>query len=588
MPNNKSKPALGNKCKEKKGHFATIWSLLRKCNGRRILVQIILASLLNAIIGLSGPIALALVTDSLIQKTNPFPAFIIMIASLLLGIVVSYFRQKTCNGSTVYFTSKLKSLLNQKLYKLAIGDVEQIQTGGVLNLYSLDVSKVAQWSGTSWATFLELIFYILGAIVYMIYENFTLTTILVPTVILFLPLLARLSKKITTYSKDERVSTDKFLAQTYDLLSNPEMVRAWSINGQIYKKTDSQLNTLYAIKYKKSKTTALNNATSFIISNIPGFVTAFIGTYFCFTGRITIGFTIALIQMMMGGFAFVFPRFNSFILETRENIVSAQRIEFFLNKREYTKSIKFSETKSKRDRHNEAVVFENFTLRYPDGTIGNQNLSLTIKVGERVCFAGLSGSGKSTALKAMLSYYPYQENTVGNIWLNGKNLDEMTPDEICTSFSPVFQDNHLFDGSISENMSLNTDSEGCKLLMEKLGLYSLSPNISVGENGSQVSGGQRQRVAIGRAIVKAAPIYVFDEPTSALDEQMEEQIIQVAMQLTQGKTVIFVSHRPALLKGCDHIFFFKNGCVIEEGSHDELILQNGAYTGMFRSKGGLG
>ena len=553
-----------------------LYHIIKLCSSTKRWITIFIVALLRTTTDLAGPLALAMVTDSFILKTDPLPGILLMLCSIAFGVLVNYFKQKTCDGNMIFFTRELKKQMNNKLFALSIGDAEQLNTGDILHLYSLDVQRVAQWTGAPLFNFLELVFYILLAAGVMVRQSPLLTGIIVPTTMVIVPLLSRLSSGVSVYTAREKAATDSFLSQSFDLLSNPETIRAWAMSGQIEQRADAQLKHLEKIKLKKGKNLSKNSSISFVISYLPGFITALIGSYFCFHGKITIGFLIAFIQMMMGRFAFVLPQFNAFILQSRESAVAANRMNAFLQKREYTasspKQTKQGQTKPTVE---DAIVFDHVTLKYPDGSVGIQNVSLRIKHGEKVCFAGASGSGKTTAVKALLMYYPYAQNLEGDIWIYGKNSRTMNPEEVYSMFSPVFQNNHLFYGTIAQNIGVSAvEADG---LMQRFGLRGLTPKSPVGESASQISGGEGQRIAVSRAVAKKAPVYIFDEPTSALDEKLESKLLTASLESVGNATAIYISHRPGVLKKFDRIIVFDRGQIVEDGSIDRWIKDEKTY-----------
>ena len=164
-------------------------------------------ALLRTTTDLAGPLALAMVTDSFILKTDPLPGILLMLCSIAFGVLVNYFKQKTCDGNMIFFTRELKKQMNNKLFALSIGDAEQLNTGDILHLYSLDVQRVAQWTGAPLFNFLELVFYILLAAGVMVRQSPLLTGIIVPTTMVIVPLLSRLSSGVSAYTAREKAAT---------------------------------------------------------------------------------------------------------------------------------------------------------------------------------------------------------------------------------------------------------------------------------------------------------------------------------------------------------------------------------------------
>jgi len=207
------------------------------------------------------------------------------------------------------------------------------------------------------------------------------------------------------------------------------------------------------------------------------------------------------------------------------------------------------------------VKIENLYFSYNDKSVFN-NIDLEINTGESIGIAGVSGGGKSTLLKLISGLYDVQH---GKILV----MDAQSSTGRRKNVSMVMQSSSLFPASIRDNIScghLMSDDviyNACEAAQLIQWIDSLQDGINtfVGERGGQVSGGQGQRIAIARAIAKNAPVVLLDEPTSALDVETSTAVIKALEELTKGKTVIHVSHKPETLRGCDRILLLEGGCL---------------------------
>lgn len=230
-----------------------------------------------------------------------------------------------------------------------------------------------------------------------------------------------------------------------------------------------------------------------------------------------------------------------------------------------------------------AVSFCDVTYHYKNSKPLFKDFNLEINAGEKVGLVGRSGSGKSTLIKLLSRYYDIQK---GAVCIDGQNIAEVTQDSLRRQIALIPQDPSLFNRTIIENIRYGnlraTDEEVfaaarqayCDNFIREL------PNgydSKVGERGVMLSGGERQRIAIARAILKNAPILILDEATSALDSESEKYIQESLKKLMRGKTVIAIAHRLSTLKEMDKLVIMDKGKIIEEGSHGELIGQNGVY-----------
>lgn len=219
-------------------------------------------------------------------------------------------------------------------------------------------------------------------------------------------------------------------------------------------------------------------------------------------------------------------------------------------------------------------------------------LNLKLKPGEKLAVVGLNGAGKTTMIKLLLRLY---DPTEGYITLNGIDVRRFRKEEYYKLFSPVFQNVEIFAATLAENISLlppsETDRDRAKACLEQAGLGAKLAELEKGldtellkvvdEQGIDLSGGEKQKLALARALYKGAPVVVLDEPTAALDALAEKQLYERFDTMIGGRSAVYISHRLASTRFCDNIAMFKDGQMVEYGTHDELMAKNGEYAHMF-------
>jgi ATP-binding cassette subfamily B protein len=238
------------------------------------------------------------------------------------------------------------------------------------------------------------------------------------------------------------------------------------------------------------------------------------------------------------------------------------------------------------------IKFENVTFNYRRGNNIFENKNVTINSKQKVGLVGFSGSGKTTFVNLMLRFFDIES---GTIKIDEQDISKVRHESLCSQISLIPQDPTLFHRSIMDNIRYgNIDATNedvvrvaklaqCHEFIEQMPLAYDSP---VGERGVKLSGGQRQRIAIARAILKNAPILILDEATSALDSVTEKHIQAGLKILMQGRTTIVIAHRLSTLSEMDRILVFDKGHIIEDGSHAELLKQNGHYAYMWNMQSG--
>jgi subfamily B ATP-binding cassette protein MsbA len=233
------------------------------------------------------------------------------------------------------------------------------------------------------------------------------------------------------------------------------------------------------------------------------------------------------------------------------------------------------------------IIFKNITFRFPDQEDDVlKNISFTIEKGKKVALVGLSGSGKSTLINLLLRFYPLQQ---GQILIDGLSHEDILLEDVRCLFGFVGQDIFLFHDTVLENITLGRtfSSElieqamtisGSKEFIDELPQKELT---IIGDRGTKLSGGQGQRLTIARAFLQQAPVYLFDEATSALDNQSEKIVQSSLDRLAGNKTVLSVAHRLTTVQHYDKIVVLRQGCIIEEGTHSELIKKQQEYAHLY-------
>ena len=243
------------------------------------------------------------------------------------------------------------------------------------------------------------------------------------------------------------------------------------------------------------------------------------------------------------------------------------------------------------------IELEHVSFTYPGSRVPTlKDLNLTIRPGEKIALVGLNGAGKSTLVKLLCGLY---RPTSGTIRVGGRPISSFGKEEYFSMIAAVFQDVKLLPLTIAQNVASDNgediDRQRVRQCLSLAGLWEMVDSLpqkedtplgrGVLDDGIDLSGGERQKVWMARAFYKEAPILILDEPTAALDPLAEQEIYEKYVQMSEGKTSLFISHRLASTRFCDRIVLLENGRITEQGSHEELMEKNGAYAGLFEVQG---
>ncbi len=333
-----------------------------------------------------------------------------------------------------------------------------------------------------------------------------------------------------------------------------------------------------------------------ILSTVISFSETFVTYVYCALMAITGSITIGSFSVYVGAVANFSSSLNAVVQSFIRNSYVMKRIDEYHDYRRRIKPVHEStdpETSPALDSA-PTIEFANVSFRYP-GTDFDvlKNISLKIEGGKRLAIVGYNGAGKTTLIKLLCRLY---EPTQGEILYNGINIRDIRYKDYMDILSVVLQDFKLFAFPVWENIILNgkMDEERLEYCIDKCGLSTKIASLPKGidtsigrefdENGIEFSGGEGQKLASARALYKNGKISIMDEPTSALDPIAEYELYNRFDQIIMNNTALYVSHRLASAKFCDKVAVFANGRIIEEGTHDDLMDQNGVYCEMFNKQ----
>ncbi len=328
---------------------------------------------------------------------------------------------------------------------------------------------------------------------------------------------------------------------------------------------------------------------SFVVQLLAGYIYVYVAVM-AMSGAVSVGDVLmysGAIITMMTGVQNILTQYNQInyrneYLKTYEDFIKRPNMHY-----DGTLPIE------KRDDNEYELSFRNVSFRYPGTeTYILKDVSLDFKIGQKMALVGMNGAGKTTLIKLLLRLY---EPTEGEICLNGINIEKYDYEEYMQIFSVVFQDFKLFAFPLDENIAAGGQVDKLRLnqVLAKIGLKEFVEGLPqkertllYQENGQGVtpSGGEAQKVAIARALYKDASFVILDEPTAALDPIAEAGIYENFDSLVGEKTAVYISHRMSSCKFCDRIVVLDHGEIVEEGTHEELLEQNGIYAKLYQTQ----
>ena len=462
-----------------------------------------------------------------------------------------------------------------KLISLPKSYFDKNTTGQTLSKLTFDVEQISEAASTIWLDFIKSSITVIILTIYLFYKNFLLSIIL----IILLPLVyfaVKLStKRIRNASKEVQDSMGKLTHILDENISGSDLIKIYNAQSSEENKFNKIINVIRQQWFK--------------VDLAAGFNTSIVNILIGFSLALVVYLSSTKLMMSAGNFLAYFTAMGMLIKPAKtlininkplQQAVVAGRSVFGLIDEESEENLGQQLLKKIEG----DISFKNVNFAYDKKNSSLKNINLDIKQGETIALVGPTGSGKTTLVNLLLRFYNLD---YGNIYVNNKDISKYELESYRSQFSLVDQNVRLFNDSISGNiafgqkdkMSIDRITDAAKISNSNEFIEKLENKYDsdIGEDGVTLSGGQRQRLSIARAIAKESPILILDEATSALDSETEKLVQSAINKMQKGKTTIIIAHRLSTIKNADRIIVLKDGEIIEQGTHKELIEVSGEY-----------
>ena len=523
------------------------------------------------------------VTDIEIVQTELIEnIFLILLAAISAGIFTFLTRQTIINVSR-YVEFDLKNEIYNQYQKLSLSFYKKNQTGDLMNRISEDVSRVRMYVGpaimysTNTITLLVITFF------YMYKQSPELTLYTVSPLPILSFTIYKLSRIINIKSKIVQESLSNLSSFSQEIFTGIKIVKSYSMQASNTDKFEeiSQVNKENQVSLAKMQ--ALFFPLMILLIGVSNIFVIYIGGKQYLDGSIeSIGIIAEfIIYVNMLTWPVASLGWISSIVQQAE--ASQKRINEFLTEKSEIKNVKNGIKKV-----NGKIEFKNILFKYTDSNVQALNgISFLIKPKSSLGIIGVTGSGKTTALKLITRSY---NTSSGEILLDDHSLNKIDLIHLRENIGVVPQDSFLFSDTIINNIRFGNEKASkkeiekvCKIagIHKEILKFKDQYNTMLGERGVNLSGGQKQRVCIARALIKKPKILIMDDCLSALDTETEEKIIKSLNEYIKDTTTIISSHRISSIQNLDKIIVLNDGNIIQKGSHEELINENGYYKQLY-------
>ena len=557
-----------------------------------IIVALILA-LLSSILTIIGPNKISDMTDTIglglrgsidMNKITSIAIFLGIIFAL--SAIFNFFQSFIMATISNKFSRNLRKEISTKINRLPLKYFDSHSYGDILSRVTNDVDSIGMTMNQSIATLVSALTLFLGCILMMFITNWILAlTAILSTVFGFIFMSVILSKS-QKYFKMQQESLGSIEGHIEEIYSGHNVVKVYNGVEESNKKFDEINDKLFESARKSQFLSGLMQPMMLFIGNFGYVAVCVVGALLTMNGHITFGVIVAFMIYVR-----LFSQPLSQIAQAMTNLqtcaAASERVFEFLQEVEMTNednlSKKLDPTKVKGD-----ITFNHVKFGYDEKIIIN-DFNADIKAGSKIALVGPTGAGKTTMVNLLMKFYDIKD---GDIKTDGISTKNLTRENIHDLFIMVLQDTWVFEGTIKENIVYNKPNvalEDVKNACKVVGLDHYIKTLPEGYNtvikdNDSLSQGEKQLLTIARGMIKDAPFLILDEATSSVDTRTEELVQKAMDNLMKGRTSFIIAHRLSTIKNADLILVLKDGNIIEQGNHKQLMDKKGFYADLYNSQ----
>jgi ATP-binding cassette subfamily B protein len=592
--------AMGNveKAKDFKGSIKKLMHYLKPFIPA--IVVVILFAIGSAAFSIAGPKILGNVTTDIfkglvnkvkgsgngIDFTSIQKTMLFLLGLYVISSIFSFVQGYIISGVSQKVSFKLRKEISEKINKMPLKYFDTRNHGEILSRVTNDVDTVSQTLNQSMSQIISSAVTLIGVLVMMISISklMTLATILIfPLSMIFISLTVKKSQK---YFAQQQEYLGNINGHVEEIYSGHSIMKAFNAEEKAIAEFDKINDKLYNSAWKSQFLSGMIMPIMNFISNLGYVLVSILGGWLAIKNAIQVGDILSFIQYVR--------QFNQPISQLAQistviqsTAAAAERVFEFLEEEEETQDTSNSIS---TDNFNGEVEFKNVHFGYSKDKIIINDFTTKIKPGQKVAIVGPTGAGKTTIVKLLMRFYDINS---GAILIDGHNISEFKRNELRSLFGMVLQDTWLFNGTIKDNIrygKLDATDEEIISASKSAHAHSFIKtlpngyNMELNEETSNISQGQKQLLTIARAFLADPKILILDEATSSVDTRTEILIQKAMENLMKGRTSFVIAHRLSTIRDADLILVMKDGDIVEQGTHEQLLTDNGFYSSLYNSQ----
>lgn len=558
------------------------------------LISTIIFAVAGVGLSLLVPVFIGDAVDCCISKGNvdfdDLKKIVIELAVMVAASGIFQWIMSLCTNKLAFLTIRdMRADIFNKLERVPLKYIDNHTKGELTSRVINDIEIISDGLLQGFTQFFSSIMTIIGTLIFMMFINFRIALV----VVIMTPLSFIAASKITkashdSYMKQSRLRGD-MVGLAEEMAGNQKIVKAFVYDTRAMERFD-QINKDYGKIGVKA--TFLSSITNPVTRFVNGMIYAAVGLMGAlgvtgavgFVGTMTVGKLTSFLSFS-NQYTKPFNEISGVFAELQNAVASAQRVFNVLDETE----VPDDSDKEKITGCNGSLSFENVCFSYNPEVELIKNFTLNVDSGQKVAIVGPTGCGKSTIINLLLRFYDIDS---GKIIVSGKDVNSITRDSLRSQFGMVLQETWIFTGTVAENISYGMPEANREQVIEAAkavyahGFIKRLPNgyDTVISEDSGLSQGQKQLICIARIMLMSPPMLILDEATSSIDLRTEHRIQKAFTKLMDGRTSFIIAHRLSTIKNSDTILVMKNGNIIEQGNHNELMQNGGFYSELYNSQ----